>query len=79
MPRKKISPEHKKILVTIGKKIKELREMKGFTIQDAANELSMSRNGYSLMERGEIYFNISTLLKILDYYKADHRVFLLEL
>lgn len=78
-PPKPVSPAHKAFLVKIGNKLKTLREERNLTISFLETELGISRNSYSLMERGLIYFTTSTLLKILDYYKLSPEDFFREL
>lgn len=79
MPRKEIDKDHIRLLVEIGSKLRKKRESKGINIQDMAEELKMSRNGYALMEKGQIYFNFSTLLSILDKLEIDYSDFFEEL
>ena len=79
MTRKTISVNHLPLLVSIGAKLEELRTSKGFTIQEVAEKVDMSRNGYALMEKGQIYFNFSTLLTILDKLEVSYSEFFNEL
>ena len=78
-PPKPVSPSHKEFLVKIGDKLKTLRDERNLTISFLEAELGISRNSYSLMERGLIYFTTSTLFKILDYYKLSPEDFFREL
>jgi transcriptional regulator with XRE-family HTH domain len=78
-PPKSVSPGHKVFLGKIGNKLKTLREERNLTISFLETELGISRNSYSLMERGLIYFTTSTLFKILDYYKLSPEEFFREL
>lgn len=78
-PPKSVSPGHKAFLGKIGNKLKTLREERSLTISFLETELGISRNSYSLMERGLIYFTTSTLFKILDYYKLPPEDFFREL
>jgi len=78
-PPKTVLPSHKAFLEKVGKKFKDLRDEKNISIASLAGELEISRNSYSLMERGKIYFSTSNLLKILDYYKLSPKDFFREL
>jgi len=78
-PPKPVSPSHKEFLGKIGDKLKTLREERNLTISFLETELGISRNSYSLMERGKTYFTISTLFKILDYYKLSPEDFFKDL
>jgi len=78
-PPKPVSPGHRAFLERIGSKLKTLREERNLTISFLEAELGISRNSYSLMERGLIYFTTSTLFKILDYYKLSPEEFFREL
>ena len=78
-PPKPVSPSHIEFLGKIGDKLETLREERNLTISFLETELGISRNSYSLMERGLIYFTTSTLFKILDYYKLPPEDFFREL
>jgi len=78
-PPKPVSPGHKAFLEKIGNRLKTLREERNLTISFLETELGISRNSYSLMERGLIYFTTSTLLKILDYYGLSAESFFKDL
>jgi len=78
-PPKAVSPGHRAFLEKIGNKLKFLREERNLTISFLETELGVSRNSYSLMERGKTYFTTSTLFKILDYYKLSPEDFFREL
>ena len=66
-----IAPKHQKLMGDIGERIKKLRLEKEKGIVEMANEIGISRNEYSHMEQGRIYFKFSTLLRILDYHKIS--------
>jgi len=78
-PPKPVLPSHEAFLKKIGKKLKSLREERNLTISFLETELGISRNSYSLMERGLIYFSTSNLLKILDYYQLPAEDFFKDL
>ncbi len=78
-PPKPVSPGHRVFLEKIGNKLKTLREERNLTISFLETELGISRNSYSLMERGKTYFSTSNLLKILDYYGLSPEDFFREL
>jgi transcriptional regulator with XRE-family HTH domain len=78
-PPKPVSSSHKAFLEKIGNKLKILREERNLTISLLETELGVSRNSYSLMERGKTYFTTSTLFKILDYYELSPEDFFREL
>jgi transcriptional regulator with XRE-family HTH domain len=67
----KIAPEHQKLMSELGDRIKALRTDKNKGLIEMANEIGISRNEYSLMQQGKIYFKFSTLLRILDYHKIS--------
>ena len=66
-----IAPEHQKLMGDIGERIKKLRLEKEKGLIEMANEIEISRNEYSHMEQGKIYFKLSTLLRILDYHNIS--------
>jgi DNA-binding XRE family transcriptional regulator len=76
---KEINPKHQEMLNKLGEKLKELRIMKNISSTGLAKEIGVSRNGYHQIEFGMVYFNISTLLKVLDYHKLSVSDFFNEL
>jgi transcriptional regulator with XRE-family HTH domain len=78
-PPKTVLPSHKIFLEKVGANLKALREGKNVSIASLADEVEISRNSYSLMERGQIYFSTSNLFKVLDYYKLSPEDFFREL
>jgi DNA-binding XRE family transcriptional regulator len=70
-PPKSIRKEHNEIISKMGQKLQELRRKKGISSSGFAKEVGISRNGYHQMENGKVYFNIMTLMQILDYYKLS--------
>ncbi len=51
-------------LVKIGKKIRELRKLKGFSQEDFAAEAQLGRTYFGRLERGEQNISIQNLIKI---------------
>ena len=51
-------------LVKIGKKIREMRELKGFSQEDFAAEAELGRTYYGRVERGEQNISIQNLIQI---------------
>lgn len=76
---KEIAPEHQKLIKFIGENIKQLRTEKSRGLIEMANEIGLSRNEYSLIEQGKIYFKFSTLLLILDYHQIAFPEFIKKL
>ena len=70
-----IAPEHQKLMSEIGERIKKLRLEKEKGLIEMANEIGLSRNEYSLIERGQIYCKLSTILRILDYHSISFSEF----
>lgn len=52
-------------------KIRKIRELKGFTREFVAAELSMSTSGYGKIERGEIDLTVSKIKKIAQVYSIS--------
>ncbi|MBW6484458.1 MAG: helix-turn-helix domain-containing protein [Vicingaceae bacterium] len=57
--------------MSIGKKIKQLRELRNFTQTYVAKELSMSLSGYSKIERDETDVTINRLNSIAKVLETD--------
>jgi DNA-binding XRE family transcriptional regulator len=70
-PPKEVKPEHKDLMMKVGMKLTELRNGKKISASKLSKELGISRNAYSFMETGKVYFNVLTLLQVLDYYQVS--------
>ena len=60
--------------MTIGYKIKKIRELKNFTQDDIAEKLSMSLTGYGKIERDEVdlpFSRLEQISKVLDVKVED--------
>jgi len=72
-------PEHQELMTKIGLKLQEIRKVNKITVSSLAKEVGISRNAYSQMERGLVYFNFEKLLLVLQYHKKDALEFFNEL
>ena len=72
---KEIAPDHQTLMKEIGSGIKKLRIDSNMGLIEMANSIKISRNEYSQIENGQIYFKFSTLMRILDYHKKDFKDF----
>ncbi len=70
-PPKNIKPEHKELMLRIGLKLTELRTKKKISSSGLAKEMGISRNAYHMMEVGKVYFNVISLMQILDYHQIS--------
>ena len=68
-PPKAVQESHQQTMKTIGEKLIKLRGDQ--TASKLAEKLSISRNSYRQMEKGEIYFSMENFLKVLDYHGVD--------
>lgn len=68
-PPKEIELQHQELMSKIGMKLAELRKAKSFSSSGLAKELGISRNAYHNMESGKVYFNLLSLLQVLDYHQ----------
>ena len=78
-PPKPVLPSHKAFLIKVGDRLQLLRNERNISISSQAKALNVSRNSYSLMEKGEIYFSTSNLFKILDFYGLGAESFFKDL
>jgi len=78
-PPKEINPEHQELMLKIGCKLAELRKAKKISSSGLARELKISRNAYHLMETGKTYFNVLSLLLVLDYHQIPASEFFVTL
>ena len=74
-PPQKVKQEHKEFLTNIGLRLKAIRKGKDISISHLSSELKISRNKYAQMEEGKLYFNLLSVLQVLDYYAVDASVF----
>lgn len=66
-----IALQHQTLMSEIGIGIKKLRTETNKGLVETAKSMNISRNEYSLMENGKIYFKFSTLLRVLDYHNIS--------
>ena len=57
-------------MVTIGTKIKKIRDLKGLTQEHLADKLNMSVTGYGKIERDEVDLPFSRLEQIAEVFKV---------
>lgn len=57
--------------MNLKKKIKNLREMNGWSQEVMAERLDMSKNGYARIERGESKLNMERLEQIAEIFNID--------
>lgn len=55
----------------IHEKIRELREMKGWSQEEFSEKIGMSANGYGDLERGKRSFDWDKIQKIADVFEID--------
>ena len=70
-PPKEIKSEHKELMIKIGLKLEELRKDKQISSSGLAKEIGISRNAYHQMEIGNVYFNLLSLLQVLNYHQVS--------
>jgi hypothetical protein len=70
-PPKDISPEHQAFLTDIGLRLQSIRKEKNISITHISSALKISRNKYAQMEEGRLYFNLLSILQVLDYFHVD--------
>jgi transcriptional regulator with XRE-family HTH domain len=58
-------------LVAIGKRVRELREAKGFAQEAFANEVGLDRSYYGGIERGERNFAALNIVKVAKALNAE--------
>lgn len=68
MKPKEIPIEHQELMIEIGKRLRELRKIKGMTYIEFAEQIGISRNGYNNLELGISNFQFITLVTVLNYY-----------
>lgn len=64
--------------IKIGKKLKELRVVNGWTQEEAAKQLHICRNTYSDIELGKTDMALSRLIQFANFYNVDVDYFVSE-
>lgn len=75
-PPKSVNKSHEAELKDIGMRLEKLREKTGLSVSAYSDKLEISRNSYSKMEKGEIYFSLRNLLNILNHHGFDLKKFI---
>ncbi|MCC6818999.1 MAG: helix-turn-helix transcriptional regulator [Bacteroidia bacterium] len=70
-----MSKTEKQLKLICGR-IRNLREIKGFSQEYMAHKLNMSVSAYSRIERSEVYLTIEKLLQIRDLFGVDLKTIL---
>jgi len=78
-PPKIVKPEHKELMLKIGLKLEGLRKNKKISSSGLAKEIGISRNAYHMMEAGKVYFNVMSLMQIMNYHQISVPDFFNEL
>lgn len=60
------------ILKQLGDNLRDLREKRGYTQEELANELGLEISQISRIERGVINTSIYTIITIATFLKADY-------
>jgi transcriptional regulator with XRE-family HTH domain len=60
------TPADEAISVDVGVRLRQLRELRGYSIRELARRSSISANALSLIERGRTSPSVSTLYKVSD-------------
>lgn len=66
--------DKKEILKLLGKNLRNLREERGYTQEELANELDLEISQISRIERGVINTSIYTVINIATFLKADYNL-----
>lgn len=74
-----ISDQHKEFLQKVGIKLMGIRDDKNIGYEQLAVEAGLHSATYWKMEKGEVNFQIRSLLLVLDYHKITLKDFINEL
>lgn len=67
-----LNQDKKEILKQLGTNLRDLREYRGYTQEELANELGLEISQISRIERGVINTSIYTIITIAVFLKADY-------
>lgn len=67
------------VIIKIGKRLKELRNETGLSIERLCSEYHIPRITYGNIEKSKGSFQITTLMTILEIYKKDIKTFFQEI
>jgi DNA-binding XRE family transcriptional regulator len=70
-PPKTVKPEHQAFMDKVGTKLMTLRKEMNLSTSALAKQAGISRNNYHYIETGRVYFNIESVLQVLDFFQAD--------
>jgi predicted transcriptional regulator len=76
---KEVRSEHQEFLKSIGMSLRSIRNEKNISISHLSDALEISRNKYAQMEEGKLYFNLLSVLQVLDYFQVNASDFFKEL
>jgi DNA-binding XRE family transcriptional regulator len=76
---KEIPSEHQKMMIEIGKRLRELRKSKDMSYIEFAKKNGISRNSYNQMELGISNFQFISLLVILKEHGIGLEIFFKDL
>jgi transcriptional regulator with XRE-family HTH domain len=58
-------------VLSLAKKVRKIREFKGFSQENIAHDLGLSTSHYAKLERGEVRFSLEHLGKLADLYNLQ--------
>jgi DNA-binding XRE family transcriptional regulator len=67
----KVKPEHEDFLKQVGGDIEKLRQKHHINITDLCKQIGISRFTYYSVIDGKVYWNLQTILSILNHFKID--------
>ncbi len=70
-PPKKVKSEHQAFIDKVGIRLMRLRREKNLSTSALAKHAGISRNNYHYIETGRVYFNIESVLQVLDFLQVD--------
>lgn len=64
--------------IELGKRLKEIRESKGYSMEKAAKKIRMNKSSVMRLERGELSTSLTTIKKILNYYGYSFHIDIIQ-
>ncbi|HOT17413.1 MAG TPA: hypothetical protein PLB07_07145 [Bacteroidales bacterium] len=74
-PPKPVAPEDKTFMLAIAGKLLELQKKEGISTAELCRKVRISRYTYLLITTGQVYWNSENVLKLINYYGLEAKLF----
>lgn len=75
LPPKAVTPEDKTFMLAIAGKLLELQKKEGISTAELCRKVGISRYTYLLITTGQVYWNSENVLKLINHYGLEAKLF----